>query len=350
MATETQTQTQSNAKAPEITSLYRVASIPLIASSIDTIHSTLVNNVLTRSPYHIASAITQSAYSYSQPLQARFAPLIQRADEYANKGLDAVESKFPYPFHAQPEEMAKYVREQRENVMGAANKSFDERVKTPAYGVAQGIDHKFAPIVDYFEVAVNKVGNESGTSSPSSTASDSQFQYQRAIVLSKHLKDNLYVYSAEHYKQLQQQNVIVTYSQRASETANAITNLASASLTNAQTRIHALSDSMVLELQKLQHSTAQLPQTLQSTYPDISKTVADLRDIITKQDMPLNEKVNRVGQEVKERVNPMLEKVAQRIGDLVGVLSAKKEEAKEQANGAVSNGQVKIKKTAKKTQ
>ena len=68
---------------------------------------------------------------------------------------------------------------------------------------------KFTPIVDYMEIAVNKVGSESGPPSPSSTSSDSQYQYQRAINLSKHFKDNLYVYSSDHLKQLQQQNALV---------------------------------------------------------------------------------------------------------------------------------------------
>lgn len=116
--------------------------------------------------------------------------------------------------------------------------------------------------------------------------------------------------------------------QKATETANAIQDLASTSLTHAQARIHTLSDSMLQELQKLQQTTAALPQTLQSTYPDISKSVKGLRDIITTPDMPVSEKVNCMGKEVKERVSPLLEKLSQRITELVNVLSAKKEEGK----------------------
>ncbi|KIJ61534.1 hypothetical protein HYDPIDRAFT_189459 [Hydnomerulius pinastri MD-312] len=316
--------TQSQSQVPELTVLTRVASIPIVASSLDQIHSTLSSNALTRSPYHAAQVISQTAYNYSQPLQIRLAPLIVSANGYANKGLDVVEQKYPYPFNAKPEEVASYVRERRDSVMSSANKRFDQNVKSPAVGVAEGIDKRFAPIVDYFEIAVNKVGNESGSSSPNSTSSDCQYQYQRAYTLSKHLKDNLYVYSSEHLKQLQQQNALV---QKATETANSIQSLASASITSAQARIHTLSDSMLQELQKLQQSTAALPQTLQSTYPDISKSVTELRNVIATPDMPVTDKVNRVGQEVKERVSPMLEKLQQRIGDLVNVLGTKKDEA-----------------------
>lgn len=322
MATETQTQP----KLPEFTALSRVASIPLVASSLDQIHSTLSSNVFTRSPYHAAQAISHTAYNYSQHLQVCLAPLIVRADGYANKGLDIVESKYPYPFKAKPEEVVSYVRERRQNVMSTANKRFDENVKTPALGVAEGIDKRFTPLVDYFEIAVNRVGKESGASSPTSPPSECQYQYQRALSLSKHLKGNLYVYSAEHLKQLQQQSVLV---QKAMVTANSIQDLASTSLSQAQAHIHTLSDSMLQELQKLQQSTAALPQTIQSTYPDISNTVKGLRDIVTTPDLPVSEKINRMGHEVKERVSPLLEKLSQRISELVNVLSTKKDEAKE---------------------
>lgn len=322
MATETQTQP----KLPEFTALSRVASIPLVASSLDQIHSALSSNVLTRSPYHAAQTISHTAYNYSQHLQVCLAPLIVRADDYANKGLDIVESKYPYPFKAKPEEVVSYVRERRHSVMSTANKRFDENVKTPALGVAEGIDKRFTPLVDYFEIAVNRVGKESGASSPTSPSAECQYQYQRALNLSKHLKGNLYVYSAEHLKQLQQQSVLV---QKAMVTANSIQDLASTSLSQAQAHIHTLSDSMLQELQKLQQTTATLPQTIQSTYPDISKSVKELRDIVTTPDLPVSEKINRMGHEVKERVSPLLDKLSQRISELVNILSTKRDEARE---------------------
>jgi hypothetical protein len=136
MATASQSQPQLH----ELTVLTRVASIPIVASSLDQIHTTLSSNALTRSPYHAAQAITQSAYNYSQPLQIRLAPLMISADGYANKGLDVIEQKYPYPFKAKPEEVASYVRERRDSVMSSANKRFDENVKSPAVGVVEGID------------------------------------------------------------------------------------------------------------------------------------------------------------------------------------------------------------------
>lgn len=137
MSTETKT---APTTAPELTSLYRVASIPLVSSSLSTIHSTLSSNSFTKSPYSTATGIAQSALGYTEPLQARLAPLTTRADEYANAGLDVVESRYPYPFKAKPEEITTYVRERGESAFNVANKTIDEKVKSPAYGVVQGID------------------------------------------------------------------------------------------------------------------------------------------------------------------------------------------------------------------
>jgi len=249
-------------------------------------------------------------------------------------GLDAVESRYPYPFKAKPEEITTeittYVRERKESAISVASKTIDDKVKTPAYGVAQGIDQRFAPVVDYFEVQVNKLN---GDGTPSSEAPKTDFQYQRALALSKSLTENLYVYSAEHIKELHAQNVLV---QRATQTAHTITELASSSLTTAQARIHSLSDTMLQELQKLQNSTASLPKSLQSSFPDLSATIADFRNIVVAKDITLNEKATKVGQEVKERVSPILEDVMHKVKELVGVVASKKDEAAANVNGYTS--------------
>jgi hypothetical protein len=257
------------------------------------------------------------------------APILTSADGYANKGLDAVESRYPYPFKAKPDEVASYVRERRQSTVDAANQTINDKVTSPVLGVAQGIDSRFAPIVDYFEVQVNKLNGEAGPSVP---PTDSKYQYQRAYNLSRNLTGNLYVYSNEQLKQLQAQNSLV---HKATETAQSITAIASSSYTNAQTRIHGLSDKMLAELQKVQATTASLPQSLQSTFPDLSATITDLRNIITQKDLPHNEKVNKVGQEVKDRVNPLLDVVSNRIKELLGVATAKKEDVKDKlVNGS----------------
>jgi hypothetical protein len=141
------TQTQSATSPPEITILNRVYSIPLIGSSIDTINSTLAANSFTSTPYSTAKGLSASAYKFSEPFQVRLAPLIVRADGIANKAVDVVESRYPYPFKAKPEEVANFVRERRESSekyvrerRDSAYKTIDDNVKSPAFTYAQAID------------------------------------------------------------------------------------------------------------------------------------------------------------------------------------------------------------------
>jgi hypothetical protein len=93
---------------------------------------------------------------------------------------------------------------------------------------------------------------------------------------------------------------------------------------------------MLQELQKLHASTAALPQSLQSSFPDLGATVSDFRDIVTAKDITLNEKATKVGQEVKERVSPILDDVMHKVKELVGIAVSKKDEAVGGVNGYTS--------------
>jgi hypothetical protein len=160
------------------------------------------------------------------------APLIVKVDGIANMAVDVVESRYPYPFKAKPEEVAALARQGQQNTtafvherVNNMNKAIDEKVRTPALNVAQDIDQvslfslpivqktsqtflqqRFSPVVDYFEVAVYRLN---GSQSASPTPSDAKYQYQRALALSKTLSDNLYVYSNDQIKHLQAQSVMV---------------------------------------------------------------------------------------------------------------------------------------------
>ena len=109
------------------------------------------------------------------------------------------------------------------------------------------IDQRFAPIVDYIEVAVHRrINSEAG---PSNGNSDSKYQYQRAYALSKDLSDQLYSLSAEQITAIRTQNV---YVQRATAAAQRVTAVASTSYGAAQEKVHAVSDVMLQELQRVQ--------------------------------------------------------------------------------------------------
>ena len=69
-----------------------------------------------------------------------FAPILTKADGLANKGLDAVESRIPYPFHATTEDVIKDLKGRSDAAKDVATKTIDEKVRTPALNIAQGID------------------------------------------------------------------------------------------------------------------------------------------------------------------------------------------------------------------
>ncbi|CAL1698832.1 unnamed protein product [Somion occarium] len=335
MATQTEAPVQA---APEITILQRVVSIPLIASSIGAVDSTLSSNAYIRSPYAHAKDISKTALSYTEPIQKRLAPILVRADEYANKGLDVVESRYPYPFKTPTEDIINDLKGRSDSAKNVANKTIDERVKSPAYNVAQGIDQKFAPIVDYFEVAVNKVHSASGTPTEHPAGEAPKFQYQRAVALSKDLSADLLNYSTEQINQIKAQSVLV---QRAADAAQKVSEIASTSYGAAQERVHALSDVMLQELQRVQASTAKLPAAVQSSFRDLSaslaNTIGELSAILTSSD-PIPDKVHRVRDTVQGRVEPVLEASAVRVQEILNVLLGKASEKSDQVQDAAANG------------
>lgn len=135
------TTTETRPSPPHVTVLSRVASIPLVWSSLETLDQTLSSNAYTRSLYPTAKELSSAAYKYTEPIQIRLAPLIARADNYANKAVDVVEARYPYPFKAKPEEVTEYVRERRQSATELIHHSIDEKVKSPAFHVANEIDH-----------------------------------------------------------------------------------------------------------------------------------------------------------------------------------------------------------------
>ncbi|KAJ7091529.1 hypothetical protein B0H15DRAFT_778532 [Mycena belliarum] len=317
----------ASSNAPELTIITRVASIPILAYAIQQVSSTLASNRYTSTPYSTAKGLSASAYKYSEPLQVRLAPLIDAADGYANKTVDFVQSRYPYPFEAQPEEVASYVRERRQSAVDyveqsrqTANKTIDEKVRTPAIHVVYGIDQRFTPIVDYLEkTAVTHLNT-------SSAPADTQHQYQRVYVLSRNVTGQLYDYS--------HQTVLV---QRASQTADSITALAS----TANGRIHALSDSLLSELQRLQQSLAATGASVQhqttAASHELGETIASLRTIVTTPDLPLNEKVVRVGAEVQGRVRPILDGL---LGARAPAQKQTQKQTQRSAGGRKGNGHV----------
>ncbi|KAG6818811.1 hypothetical protein H0H93_001416 [Arthromyces matolae] len=319
--------TTETSPPPELTIINRVVNIPLVSFSLQQIDGALSSNAWTRFSYSTAKELSTSVVKLAEPFQAPFGPIISHADNYANKAYSVVESRYPYPFQAKPEDVASAIKGTYDDM----NKKIDDNIKTPAVNVATGIDKRFSPLVDYYEVAVKRTN---GSDATQSTSPDAKYQYQRAIALSKELKDNFFVYSNEQFKTLQAQNVLL---QSATNTAHAINNLATTLPESALHQIHALSDNMLSELSKLRTSVHdlqhQLPPQIQQTYIEVttnlSTTISELRNIIAKENITIQEKVKQVGHEVQNRVTPLLDTIKKGVSEL---LSRRKEPSSESSH------------------
>ncbi|KAG8993320.1 hypothetical protein FRB93_002039 [Tulasnella sp. JGI-2019a] len=303
---------------PEIKSLDRVTSIPLVHDGIAAVQSTLQTYVPTA--YAYGAALSNTAYNLSSPIQTKLAPLIAGADGYALKGLDAAEKNFPTPFTIKTEEVVESARKRKDDAINA--------VTSPVYGLANGVDSSLTPIVDRLEVAIHKLGPSGSQTEPDSTVAPPEpvngTQVGRLYNLSVDLRDRVYDLSTEQLKQLQSQNV---YIQTAADKVNTLNSGLAASYGSAKgksielvqhTQIQAqtYTHDILAELEKIKDLTLALPKQVQAKLPavqaGIQDTVAELTAIV-KSDIPVGEKVSKVGTTVQEKVHPLLVQTSQAI-------------------------------------
>lgn len=170
------------------------------------------------------------------------------------------------------------------------------------------------------------------------------YQYQRAYRLTIDLKDTIYVFTSEQIKQIQEHNVLVYVfqmhisthartnispslrSQRASGTAQAISNALSTSYGAASAKVHALSDTMLTELHHLQTSAAQLPAQAQASLGGLTERVGtvigDIKEVVAA-DAPVSDKLTRLREAVEHQVQPLLAGASARVQEVVGAVRAK---------------------------
>ncbi|KAJ7307098.1 hypothetical protein DFH08DRAFT_720331 [Mycena albidolilacea] len=295
MPSESSSSSKSSSSPAELTVFNRVACIPLIAWTIDQVGSTLEKNPLTSYPYATAKGLSATAYNYARPLQVRLAPAISLVDGYANNACDLVESRFP-SVNTKPEEVAKIVHERRQSAAEffeqrrlGANKTIDEKVKTPAFSVACEVDKRFTPFVDYLE-------STAATRLNTSTApADTQYQYQRVYVLSKNVTGQLYEYS--------NQNILV---QRASRTADSITALASSANSQINTLTSSAHSHVSTFASQLQQVQTSITDKTTAAYHELGDCIGSVRDIVGTSNLTLNDKVARIAHEIEFRIRPVL--------------------------------------------
>lgn len=352
MATDTQ-------PAQSLTFPSRVLGIPLVSHGLDTLHSTLSSSPYTKGVYQTGSGLAQSAYdtatrvTVASPVYPRLQPVITAADGYANKGLDTIQSRFPYPFETAPEKVYSDLKKAPEDAKSVAIKTIDERITTPAYGLAKGVDSRLAPLVDLLESILTKLhASPPHSPSPSTSAASETIGDKAQVTRAKELvfgaTDHIIELTTEQAKALREQNV---YIHRAAEQAASINAHLSAHYQNAQAgvsvykgkgvelgkeaqaKVYALSQSMVAELEKVQNTTASLPAQIQTTFKplteEIGATLTEMKTVLTSQEegLGVGEKAGKIGHVIKERIGPIVEKGKQVYATAVEKFMSKKDQA-----------------------
>lgn len=118
-------------------------------------------------------------------------------------------------------------------------------------------------------------------------------------------------------------------SQRASTTAQSISNVLSSSYGAATTRVHQLSDTMLTELAHLQASAADLPSHAQASLGGLTERVGvvigDVKGVLAS-DAPVADKLGRLRVAIEQQVQPLLAGATARVQGAVSAVRAKAEE------------------------
>ncbi|KAF8326850.1 uncharacterized protein EI90DRAFT_3281607 [Cantharellus anzutake] len=324
-----QVQTQPPPQLPSYKSFEKVRSIPIINDSVSYAHSTFSSHPIIGYFYNAYIGLGNTAFEYSKPVQARFAPIIDRADDFALKGLDAVESRFPYPFQTPTGEIVNQLKSSSD----AAYAAFHDNVQAPAYGVAKNADQSLSPIVDKLELAVNKIVPPQQNSTTTGADAGGGTQVGRAYRLSLDLKDRVYTLSGEHLRLVQQHNVVV---QKATEAVQILNFSLSALRADASTKVNSISQSILSELEKVQHSAAALPSHIQSSLQplqaQLSSTLSALSSIL-QSERTTGQKASEVASTVQKDVGPVLEAFKESAAKM---LRTPKEQVTEVGEGGVA--------------
>ncbi|KAL1666015.1 hypothetical protein GGF50DRAFT_51618 [Schizophyllum commune] len=265
--------------AGEFTIFQRVYGIPLVAAAIGKLHETLSTN-------------------------RRLAPLIGRVDDFANTIFDLAETRFPYLFYATPEDMMDVLHDTRATLVNDARTRLDEGIKRPALHLAEGIDERLAPFLDYYEDHIEPLGDKSARSSTRPNehieVHEMQYLYQRALSLANAVIERIASVPSNHWQQtsfLFQRSVI-----QVQELSDAML----AQLHALQRTISYLATSMQRSLTAAQK---QLGITLVEAANALSTTITDLQATMTSEDLTTGERIDRVVGLTTSRINPLLERV-----------------------------------------
>lgn len=283
------------------TFINRVAAIPVVSETIETIDKTLAGNSYTAGVYGKASNLATSAYQTVEPTIQKFGPQLATVDTYANKGLDAVQARVPGLFEVKTED-----------VYNTARKPADQ-----AY-------------------AVGKTYHDAAHARLSPIAEQFQTQLQNVQATIQELQNRL----SSRLKGGQDQ---------ASKATDDATKSAEDAAGRAQSSVQGITDSLLKELDGLksylQTQRKELPQQAQTSLQPIidrfSTGYTKIREEISKPNVPVTQKGQNILAYTQETVQPIIGETIDAVRAFLGRQKSDAEavagEAQDQASKAVDD-------------
>ncbi|EJD51175.1 hypothetical protein AURDEDRAFT_181955 [Auricularia subglabra TFB-10046 SS5] len=341
--TETAPAPAAGPSSAELRSLQRMQSIPLVNDTLSSLNAMLLQNAFTSWPYATAQSISTSTYNIAVP---RLQPVLQPIDGLALRGLDLVEQRYPYPFQTKTDDVVADIQKQRDQLYEAAS----SRIKP----IAQGADQSIAPVVNVLQAAYDRLNAISGDKAqPNGDAPADETQVHRALRLAGGMKDQVIVVSAEQFKHLHQQSVVVQrltdtlYNLNSAVTSSVVTakDQASAVSKEGYARVNALAESTRAELERLNATLRAMPAHLQQSLQPLQRQIAETGDAlgaVYRADGPASEKAGKALQTLRERVPPVTDQVVklakEGIAGAIAYVRHAQEKAGDETNGHAVNG------------
>lgn len=278
----------------------------------------------------------------------RGTPYITAVDTFANDKLDLAEKKFEFFFKAPAPEVLEFIKERRLELTEKAKDTFEEKVKIPAIAIGKDLDLRSKFIVDYVQdhVPVEKT--------------DAEYNYQRALGISKNLSDKGVIYSTEQLKLLREKNALVARAAEKAEQAAAIASSTAATVpgrvqelkekyANAE-KIKEISANVTVQIKERAQTLPPPPRSVPEAKELSLKIVANLKERaqnipppppvlleffakfvplykelleISKEQTPIKEKVPRIGKHAAERFAPEVEIIKTETLNLIALAKAK---------------------------
>lgn len=264
-------------------------------------------------------------------------PFIVAIDAFGNAQLDIAEKNYEFIFKTSAEEIIKLTKDRQVEITEKVKVTVDEKILSPIIALGKDLDQRSEPILKY---AVERLELEV-------PQTDAEYNYQRALILSKALGEKGKVYSTEQLKQIQEKGALVA---RVAEKAKTAVVTASASVKERYGSVEALKELSVTITATVKEKIAELPpvprtideaKELSTTLitnlrenapPEITDLVdklpalaSELLALAKDSEIPLKDKVPRLGKHAAESLQPNAEALKSKGLEIYAEVKAKLE-------------------------